>query len=1122
MFLFLLLFLSFASVASADGGSFQCDAFSCLADTPNSYLGETGKCAVVNATETGLEFGACGGTGSVTKVSVVSANGLAGTVANDTTTPAITLSTSITGMLKGNGTAISAASDGTDYLSSSTGLKLDQTTPQTVINGVPKVENGLLIGTDANLTDFPKAKFVSSEGDTGHTYTGNLGVIGEATGGSVLKAVGVGGVALLGGTKDVFGTFGRAKIGATAYTGDAIGVKGASEETHAGGKNVGVYGIATGGATNYSFYGETGVLYNAGNVGIGSLSPSNVLDVNGVGSFSGVKIPTIFTDTNHYSGFPNRTDTTLSFVAGASGATRTLTISGTNWKVFINGVEYTISTTLTKKITDATGLYWFWITAPGGVPQLNGDTSGQTFGDALVATVYWNTTTDAGVVSDERHWMGRDKWNHEYLHQTVGARYYTGGALTFPTSSTFQITQTEIYDEDLEFILSQATTCKVFYKNGSANWEWDTGNTTIKKLVAGAEQYNNGNSLANVSNSNHFAMWVYATNNTAEPFIAILGQRQDVTLTSARANNTPDSISYGALPSAEMKLMYRVIFKQGTTAPIETADYRSVSNLPVTNYTATDHSTLSNLLWTTSGHTGTASTMPVFDSTGAPVEYTMTGSGTVAALQTSPAFLTQISTPSIVTASGALGITPAAGSNLNVSLSTTGDFAVNTNQLYVDTSAGKVGIGTTAPAYALDVNGIMSGRNDFYITKPTGVLSELLTASDSQVQVVYTGSGGAAYYFKDTAAAVDSKYLQINSASGFTSFRSLTDVGAASKELLSFNHATGAVGIGTTSPSYTLDVVGNIRNSENIYMENSKGIYLRNAAGTAYRSVLTLDNSNIFKIGATVGSYITQIYENASALMTLTGGNVGIGTTAPESLLHTIKAASNNTFNQDTYSATAITGTVHSFRRSNSDTLGTHTATVDTDILGTITFLGNSGSAFTNGAYIQGIQTGSASTRTPTNLKFGTSDGTNNWADRMIITSAGNVGIGTTIPVQALDVVGRIKHSAGIIPRVVTAASYTTDTGTSLSCDTADQFQVTAQAGALKFNNPSGTCSAGQKLIIRVKDDGTARALTYDTQFRAIGITLPTTTVISKTTYIGFVYNATDTKWDGLATGTEA
>lgn len=103
-------------------------------------------------------------------------------------------------------------------------------------------------------------------------------------------------------------------------------------------------------------------------------------------------------------------------------------------------------------------------------------------------------------------------------------------------------------------------------------------------------------------------------------------------------------------------------------------------------------------------------------------------------------------------------------------------------------------------------------------------------------------------------------------------------------------------------------------------------------------------------------------------------------------------------------------------------------------------------------------------------------------------------------------------------PRVVSAASYTTDTGTSLDVSTCDTFIVTAQAGALKLNNPSGTPVQGEKLVVRIKDNGTARALTYDTQFRASSdLALPTTTVISKTLYMGFMYNSTDTKWDLIA-----
>jgi len=53
-----------------------------------------------------------------------------------------------------------------------------------------------------------------------------------------------------------------------------------------------------------------------------------------------------------------------------------------------------------------------------------------------------------------------------------------------------------------------------------------------------------------------------------------------------------------------------------------------------------------------------------------------------------------------------------------------------------------------------------------------------------------------------------------------------------------------------------------------------------------------------------------------------------------------------------------------------------------------------------------------------------------------------------------------------------------------------------------------------QKLTIRIKDNGTARALTWGANFRGGTIALPTTTTISKTMYVNFLWNAADTKWD--------
>jgi hypothetical protein len=85
--------------------------------------------------------GGGGGSGTVTSVSVATANGFAGTVANPTTTPAITMKTSVTGILKGNGTSVSAATAGTDYLTPAEGLQVsnnldDVGTRQTALNNL--------------------------------------------------------------------------------------------------------------------------------------------------------------------------------------------------------------------------------------------------------------------------------------------------------------------------------------------------------------------------------------------------------------------------------------------------------------------------------------------------------------------------------------------------------------------------------------------------------------------------------------------------------------------------------------------------------------------------------------------------------------------------------------------------------------------------------------------------------------------------------------------------------------------------------------------------------------------------------------------------------------------------
>ena len=97
----------------ANGGTGQTTSTAAINALLPTQATNSGKYLTTDGTNT--SWATVSGSGTVTSVSVVSANGLAGSVANATTTPAITLSTSITGVLKGNGTAISAATSGTDY-----------------------------------------------------------------------------------------------------------------------------------------------------------------------------------------------------------------------------------------------------------------------------------------------------------------------------------------------------------------------------------------------------------------------------------------------------------------------------------------------------------------------------------------------------------------------------------------------------------------------------------------------------------------------------------------------------------------------------------------------------------------------------------------------------------------------------------------------------------------------------------------------------------------------------------------------------------------------------------------------------------------------------------------------
>lgn len=156
--------------------------------------------------------------------------------------------------------------------------------------------------------------------------------------------------------------------------------------------------------------------------------------------------------------------------------------------------------------------------------------------------------------------------------------------------------------------------------------------------------------------------------------------------------------------------------------------------------------------------------------------------------------------------SGAINLTPLSGQSLNLTLSTTGDFVVNTDQLYVDTSSGFVGIATSAPVSLLHVGPGGMGTI-VYRTSGTAFRPQIFHSTTSAVSMIGTGVNDGTnnrrvgLFTNDTDSTVG---IGIGYSSGAPAF-------------VIMNYATeqfritsaGLVGIGATSPANRLSVTGN-------------------------------------------------------------------------------------------------------------------------------------------------------------------------------------------------------------------------------------------------------------------------------------------------------------------------
>lgn len=112
------------------------------------------------------------------------------------------------------------------------------------------------------------------------------------------------------------------------------------------------------------------------------------------------------------------------------------------------------------------------------------------------------------------------------------------------------------------------------------------------------------------------------------------------------------------------------------------------------------------------------------------------------------------------------------------------------------------------------------------------------------------------------------------------------------------------------------------------------------------------------------------------------------------------------------------------------------------------------------------------------------------------------------------DLTGAPAIPTYLAPRLVTVATTATLTPNANNTDIA---AISAQAGALTIAAPTGTPVDGQSLIIRIRDNGVARAITWSAAYTAFtGIDLRTSTVTGKTLLFQFIYSLAETQWQLL------
>ena len=409
--------------------------------------------------------------------------------------------------------------------------------------------------------------------------------------------------------------------------------------------------------------------------------------------------------------------------------------------------------------------------------------------------------------------------------------------------------------------------------------------------------------------------------------------------------------------------------------------------------------------------------------------------------------------------------------DMSLGTNTNHSFALKTNntrRLTIDNS-GNVGIGTTSPESLLAVKGGTAVSDLFSIS------DNVVPTSGVEYGVMMIKTASIEYALNVTAYGLTSKGLRVYNNGALADRTAFEVVNAAGTNFVV--DGLGNVGIGTTVPAFELQVggtdvsgTGSFSAQFAVLSEATTGY----PSGFIFKAPRVTTSSNRVLVNEDFGTYFSsQVYATSTAgaqsdipiVFAPLGGNVGIGTTSPVAKLDILGDTLN--IGGDNGSWTA---------RTNSTTkvghiTAPHYTNAEEDIMGMIMI----GTSTANELDIGG---GTSSYNAATDILFYTAanNTTVTGTARMIIKGSGNIGIGTTSPTYALDVVSsavnnsaRFRNSAGgdTLVRII-AGDYNTEIDARLFLGEDDTHGITfeydgsANMGYIGMNNnvdPTGAYS---------------------------------------------------------------